>query len=84
MSAAVKILVDGQTPFAIRGGGHMPISNAANIDSTGILLASTFMNQLKLADGKDIIEVGSGNKWTNVYQYLAPYELTVVGGRAGE
>ncbi|VUC23422.1 unnamed protein product [Clonostachys rosea] len=84
MSDAVKMLVDGQTPFAIRGGGHMPIPNAANIDSSGILLASTALNQLILTDGKETIEVGSGNKWADVYQHLESHRLTVVGGRAAQ
>lgn len=61
----------------------MPIPNAANIDSRGVLLASSGFDQLKLSDDKSTIEVGAGNKWGQVYEYLAPYKLTVVGGRAG-
>ncbi|RSL53644.1 hypothetical protein CEP53_007703 [Fusarium sp. AF-6] len=83
VSDAVKALVKGQIQFAIRGGGHMPIPNAANIDSSGVLVASASLNQLILDDEKETIEVGSGNKWTNVYEYLEPYKLAVVGGRAG-
>ncbi|RSL99004.1 hypothetical protein CEP52_009997 [Fusarium oligoseptatum] len=83
VSDTVKALVKGQIQFAIRGGGHMPIPNAANIDSSGVLVASASLNQLILDDEKETIEVGSGNKWTNVYEYLEPYKLAVVGGRAG-
>lgn len=83
MSSSSKILTEANTTFAIRGGGHMPISNAANIETPGVLLASISMSQLKLSDDQSTIEVGTGNKWSQVYQFLAPYQLTVVGGRAG-
>lgn len=83
MSYAVNTLVDYETPFAIRGGGHMPISNAANINSSGVLLSSSGLNQLILAPDQSTIEIGTGNIWSNVYEYLAPYQLGVVGGRAG-
>ncbi|KAK7698714.1 hypothetical protein SLS64_012325 [Diaporthe eres] len=61
----------------------MPIPDAANIDSRGVLLASSGFDQLKLSEDKSTIEVGAGNKWGQVYEYLAHYKLTVVGGRAG-
>lgn len=61
----------------------MPIPDAANIDSRGVLLTSFGFDQLKLSEDKSTIEVGAGNKWGQVYEYLEPYKLTVVGGRAG-
>lgn len=61
----------------------MPISNAANINSSGVLLSSSSLSQLILSENGSSIEVGAGNVWSQVYEYLAPFELTVVGGRAG-
>lgn len=83
MSTAVKLLGNTNTPFAIRGGGHMPITNAANINSSGILLASSGLNKLQLSADKSVLEVGAGNVWADVYKYLEPHKLTVVGGRSG-
>jgi hypothetical protein len=49
MSCTVKNLVKLKTPFAIQGGGYMPIADAANINSTGILISSTNLQTLDLA-----------------------------------
>ncbi|KAB8235451.1 hypothetical protein ETB97_001272 [Aspergillus alliaceus] len=47
MSEAVQILKEAKSPFAIRGGGHMPIANAANINSSGV---SFGLSQLSLSE----------------------------------
>ncbi|KAJ4349628.1 uncharacterized protein N0V89_008244 [Didymosphaeria variabile] len=65
----------------MRGGGHMPISDAANINSTGVLLTSTNLNTLKLSDDKETMSVGPGPRWGDVFQYLEGTNLTVIGGR---
>ncbi|KJK60470.1 GlcD [Aspergillus parasiticus SU-1] len=83
MGDAVKILKDAGSPFAIRGGGHMPIANAANINSSGVLLSSFGLTQLRLSDDQSTVNVGPGNRWSNIYDYLEPNGLTVVGGRLG-
>lgn len=61
----------------------MPIANAANINSSGVLLSSSGMTQLQLSEDQSTIEIGAGNKWGEVYEYLEPYKLAVVGGRSG-
>ncbi|KAK1147984.1 hypothetical protein N8T08_000500 [Aspergillus melleus] len=83
LSDAVQILTNLSTPFAIRGGGHMPIADAANINSSGVLISSFGLNQLKLSEDQSTVNVGPGNRWSNIYDYLEPYGLTVVGGRLG-
>ncbi|KAF7594066.1 hypothetical protein BBP40_010203 [Aspergillus hancockii] len=83
MSDAVQILEDLKSTFAIRGGGHMPIANAANIDSSGVLLSSFGLARISLSEDESTVNVGPGNRWSNIYDYLEPYELTVVGGRLG-
>ncbi|KAL1610485.1 hypothetical protein SLS60_002153 [Paraconiothyrium brasiliense] len=65
----------------MRGGGHMPISDAANINSTGVLLTSTNLNTLKLSDDKETMSIGPGPRWGDVFQYLEGTNLTVIGGR---
>ncbi|KAB2579065.1 FAD linked oxidase [Lasiodiplodia theobromae] len=81
MSAAVKALVKFNAPFAIKGGGHMAIAGAANIDSSGVLLSSSNLNQLELSEDKSSVAVGPGNRWGDVFEYLEPHGLAVVGGR---
>jgi FAD/FMN-containing dehydrogenase len=70
--------------FAVRGGGHMPISGSNNIDAPGILLSMTNLNSLALKDNNNIVSVGAGLRWARVYDYLSEAALVVVGGRLGE
>lgn len=81
MSAAVKALVQYNTPFAIKGGGHMAIAGYANIDSAGVLLSSSNLNQLELSEDQSSLAVGPGNRWGDVLNYTEEYGLAVVGGR---
>lgn len=83
MAHVVRALANFRSPFAVRGGGHMPIPDAANINSTGVLLASLKLRELELSQDASTVKVGAGNHWGDVYEYLEPYQLTVVGGRMG-
>ncbi|KAI9734316.1 MAG: hypothetical protein M1834_002420 [Cirrosporium novae-zelandiae] len=83
VSCAVTTLTRLNTLFAIRGGGHMPIDNAANINSSGVLLTSSKLTSLKLSDDEGTVSVAPGNRWGAVYKYLEPFGLTIVGGRMG-
>jgi FAD/FMN-containing dehydrogenase len=69
--------------FAVRGGGHMPIPGYNGIDSNGILLSASNLTTLALSSDKSIVSVGPGNRWGDVYTYLAPSNLAAVGGRVG-
>ncbi|KAF2464585.1 FAD-binding domain-containing protein [Lindgomyces ingoldianus] len=83
LSFAVKTLVNTSTLFAMRGGGHMPISDAANINSSGVLISSTNLNTLQLSDDKQTMSIGPGPRWGDVFNYLEGTNLTIVGGRLG-
>ncbi|KAF5523465.1 Bifunctional solanapyrone synthase [Colletotrichum aenigma] len=83
MATAVQILAQSGGQFAVRGGGWMPILGAANIDSNGILLATTNLTGLQLADDRKSISVASGHNWADIYNYLSPDGLAVVGSRIG-
>jgi FAD/FMN-containing dehydrogenase len=80
---AVKKLLSLNTPFAIRGGGHMPITGAANINSSGVLISNFGLKQLSVSADKTTVNVGPGNVWDDVYKFLEEYGLSVVGGRLG-
>ncbi|KAH6614875.1 hypothetical protein C7974DRAFT_55381 [Boeremia exigua] len=83
VSLAITALTLTQSKFAIRGGGHMPIVGYNGIDSTGVLLSASNLTTLALASDKSTVSVGPGNRWGDVYSYLAPSNLTAVGGRVG-
>jgi FAD/FMN-containing dehydrogenase len=83
LSYAVRTLAKKQTLFAYRGGGHMPIPGYNNINATGILITSAGLNQLQISADRSTVNVGPGNRWTDVYKYLEPYGLSAVGGRLG-
>ena len=63
----------------MRGRGHMPISDAANINSTGVLISSTNSNTLKLSEDGETM--GPGPRWGDVFNYLELTNKTVIGGR---
>ncbi|KAJ4336728.1 hypothetical protein N0V95_008516 [Ascochyta clinopodiicola] len=65
----------------MRGGGHMPISDAANINSTGVLISSTNLNTLELSEDKETMSIGPGPRWGDVFNHLEFTNKTVVGGR---
>jgi hypothetical protein len=65
----------------MRGGGHMPIIDAASINSTGVQISSTNLDTLKLSDDKQTMSIGPGPRWGDVWEHLDGSNLTVVGGR---
>ncbi|KAL3418745.1 FAD binding domain-containing protein [Phlyctema vagabunda] len=83
MSEAVKGLVRFGTPFAMRGGGHMPIPNAANINSTGVLISSSKLTKMELSTDGGTLELAPANRWGDAYIYLNETGTgkMVVGGR---
>jgi FAD/FMN-containing dehydrogenase len=61
----------------------MPIPGYNNINSSGILITSAGLSQLQISADHSTVNVGPGNRWTDVYQYLEQYGLSAVGGRLG-
>ncbi|KAL8961404.1 MAG: hypothetical protein Q9193_002034 [Seirophora villosa] len=60
---------DRPLPFAIRSGGHSPISGAANTDG-GIVIDLRLLNEvLPSSDGFSVI-IGGGARWLDVAQTL--------------
>ena len=82
VSSAILILTGLQTTFAVRGGGHMPIPGYANTVG-GVLIGLTDLNELQLSTNQSYVSVGPGRRWQDVYSYLEPFGLVVLGGRVG-
>lgn len=48
----------------------MPVENAANINSTGVLISSTNLKTMQLSDDMSTLAVGPGFRWGDAYSYL--------------
>ncbi|KAE8857761.1 hypothetical protein P3342_012264 [Pyrenophora teres f. teres] len=72
-----------QCQFAVKSGGHAAFPGASSIEG-GITVDTVNMNQKKLSADKKTVAVGPGNRWKEVYDYLTPYNLAIVGGRASD
>jgi FAD/FMN-containing dehydrogenase len=81
LSYAITLLSNSSTLFAMRGGGHMPIRGAANINSTGVQISSSNLMTLELSEDKQTMSIGPGPRWGDVFEYMDGTNLTVVGGR---
>ena len=80
ISAVVFAVRSTQCPFAIRGAGHSNVPGASNSPG-GITIDISGLYQLEIDDSGEIIRVGAGLRWGEVYAQLEPKNLTVVGGR---
>ncbi|KAL2017451.1 hypothetical protein VTK56DRAFT_2107 [Thermocarpiscus australiensis] len=66
--------------FAVRGGGHTLWKGAANIDG-GITVDMRLINGTMLSADGSVASLGAGGRFADVYHYLKPHNLTVLGGR---
>ncbi|KAF2844572.1 FAD-binding domain-containing protein [Plenodomus tracheiphilus IPT5] len=83
VSIAVSVLKSGnQTQFAIKGGGHNPSVGFNNIQD-GVTIDMQSLNGVEIARGNEVIRVGAGALWQNVYDVAETRNLTVLGGRIG-
>ncbi|KAL8854847.1 MAG: hypothetical protein Q9221_000353 [Calogaya cf. arnoldii] len=82
VSTAVKLLVQANCRFAVRGGGHMFWAGAANIQD-GVTIDLSQMDRVVVSRNRKLTAVGAGARWQDVYSKLDPMNLSVVGGRVG-
>lgn len=80
VSSAILIAELFSCPFAVKSGGHAAFSGASNIQG-GLSIDLSGLNSLALNQDNSVISIGAGNLWVNVYDYLLPYNLSVIGGR---
>ena len=66
--------------FAIRSGGHSPVSGAASIKGGVLIDLSLFCEVVPSEDGSSV-SIGAGAKWMDVSKVLDERGLAVVGGR---
>jgi len=68
-----------RVPFAVKGGGHA--TNPGFSSTSGVHISMTRFNDIVIREDCRTVEVGAGLTWTDVYKYLVPKGLNVVGGR---
>lgn len=66
--------------FAIRSGGHSPVSGAASIKGGVVIDLSLFCEVTPSEDGSSVV-IGAGAKWLDVSKVLDEKGLAVIGGR---
>ena len=66
--------------FAIRSGGHSPISGAASI-AGGVVIDLGFLCEVIPSEDGSTVVIGAGAKWMDVSKVLDERGLAVIGGR---
>ncbi|KAK7733469.1 hypothetical protein SLS57_000484 [Botryosphaeria dothidea] len=79
---AVALFSQNECKFAVKGGGHSAIPQAANIND-GILVPMQAINGTDINFENNHIRVGAGAKLVDFYRALDPHNLTAVIGRFG-
>ncbi|PGH15342.1 hypothetical protein AJ79_02508 [Helicocarpus griseus UAMH5409] len=82
LAEAIKLLDSVKSPFAVRGGGHMGIKGANNIDN-GVLIVMSKLDTMNLSFDQSTLSLGPAANWGEVYEYLEKRSLAVAGGRLG-
>ena len=68
-----------RVPFAVKGGGHA--TNPGFSSTPGVHISMTRFNDIVISKDSRTVEIGAGLTRTDVYRYLIPKGLSVVGGR---
>ncbi|KAK8041594.1 hypothetical protein PG994_014601 [Apiospora phragmitis] len=81
VSITIKVLSFFQVKFAVRSGGHWPNLGFSSVGDGGILLDLSKLDRMGLHEDKTMVSVGPGQRWGNVFSFLDPYGLSIIGGR---
>lgn len=83
VSTAVSILAQTNcTKFAIKGGGHNANAGSNNIED-GVTIDMQSLKKVELAKGDQVVRVGAGALWQDVYDTAEKRNRTAMGGRIG-
>lgn len=64
----------------MKSGGHAAFEGASNIEN-GLTIDLGGLKEVDISPSGDIVLIGTGNTWYDVYTALEPLNRTVVGGR---
>jgi len=80
VSKALVEVIRANAPFAIKGGGH-----SSNIEGSSIHNGFQFdlckLNHVRIAEDRQTVDVGPGQRWGAFYEELEKEGLIAVGGR---
>jgi FAD/FMN-containing dehydrogenase len=83
VSTTLSIVKDSNcTKLAIKGGGHNANAGFNNVDD-GVTLDMQSYKAVEVARGDEVVRVGAGALWQDVYDVAEKRNLTVLGGRIG-
>ena len=80
MSAILLIAEFTQCTFSAKGGGHAAFAGASNTPD-GVTIDFGKMKTISVSADKSTTTISAGNIWQEVYEYLEPRNLLVIGGR---
>ncbi|TGO86993.1 hypothetical protein BPOR_0261g00110 [Botrytis porri] len=80
VSSAMKIIQESDCHFAIKSGGHNMNQGFSNVEG-GITIDLVRMKGIEISGDEEIVKVGAGCRWGEVYEIAEPRGLMVVGGR---
>ncbi|KAK4133846.1 FAD-binding domain-containing protein [Trichocladium antarcticum] len=80
VAEAVTLFVQHKWRFAVKGGGHSAIPQAANIDG-GVLMPMHRLNSTAIDFERGALRVGTGVLMGDIYAALDPHNLTAMIGR---
>ncbi|KAI0301749.1 hypothetical protein B0F90DRAFT_1816959 [Multifurca ochricompacta] len=67
------------TPFAVKCSGHT--ANPGFSSTPGVHISMSRFDDIVIHEDSGTVDIGAGLTWTDVYSYLVPKGLNVVGGR---
>lgn len=77
----MTIISSTRARFSVRSGGHDFNINHSDVNSTGILIDMTNLNNITLSIDKSNVTVGTGAQWGTVYKALNGTGVSVNGGK---
>jgi len=83
VSAAIREVRKTQCQFAVKSGGHASFVGASNIQD-GLTIDLSGLRSISVSADKKTTSTGTGNRWEDLYAYLDPRNLAVIGGRNGD
>ncbi|KAL9938810.1 hypothetical protein V8E36_002529 [Tilletia maclaganii] len=82
ITAAYQAIIKDDAPYGVRSGSHgVPYGYCA---TPGILIDMVNANKVEYDAERGVARIGPGNRWDRVYDTLAPYNVTVLGGRVSD
>ncbi|RYP10037.1 hypothetical protein DL765_008236 [Monosporascus sp. GIB2] len=80
LQEVVPMLVGSNASFAVRSGGHSPHRGFASIDG-GVLIDMSNFNLMDYNPDNNVVVVGAGVTWGDLYTHLQEHQVIAVGGR---